>query len=1607
MQQPHDEPSGSEPLVKRRRWRPCQAAVVVAVLLATLIAFPVSAPAVQKKAEAKKTGAKKTGKTEKVKPAGKKPVARKGKEEPPKGPQANLEAARKLIEQVIRRGLVPPAVAAPAAVPAAAANPKPVGNADPEARDPVDLLAPQDPRQAKLLRQARALLKEGRGEQALEYLAVLLNPPPEAGFDADSLVRRSEGGWVSVLDEANRLLGTLSPELLDRYRTRHDAEATRRLGEALRSGRESALVDVADRFFHTAAGRKAANRLGSLQLDRGRDGLAARRFAALLAVSDPVTTRPAWRLKAAMAFHRAGLPGPAGRLLAGLPASGVRLPGARTVDPAKWFGQLPATAETDRVLDDWPVFFGTARRTGRVRGGTPLLLPQWTRRLTDHHGIRRLIRELVEDMRDAGLTTVPAFVPLVVGDKAVYRTLRGVAVVDIKTGRVLWETEPGVSVEQFMTGMMGRGNRSVRPFAIGMAPMRINANFLPGAGVPSSSHPLAGVLFAAGLHGILASDGRRLFVVEDRLLMVPGGQRGRTVFFPGMGRQPIRGLWNRLVAWDLENGHSLWEVGGAAMNESFDLPLAGTRFLGAPVPDEGELLVVGERDNELRLHGLDAATGQPTWSQRIAYVDQSILQSPNRHRAAIQVAAGDGVVVCPTGVGWLVAVERASRRILWAHRYTRPSAGTNKRPPGGFGMGVVVRSPMTPGDSWQDAPPVISGQKVVFTPAEAKVIVCLDLFDGRKLWEKPKGKSLHLAGVFDEIVVLVGTDAVTALAVADGRLRWRRALPAGTGPPCGRGVATPDALHLPLASGEVWTIALADGVVRTRAVLPSNHFLGNLAMSKGTLLSLGPGGLTGFVERTSLEARIVKALAADPRDPWALVQRAEIHLLHRRFDQAVRDLKTLDAGRLESSDRPRWQAALRQGLVALVRNDLAGHEAELAELAVMAVTSEQRLVAERLAADLAVATGRFDLAVRQLDSLAERDGDRLIDRADGPRVRVRLNRWVAGRLEMLWSKLPAAARTPIDAWLTERAATVAAGGQLDAMRRFTERFGFHPASRVVERRLIETLVVRDEFARAETRLLRLAESSEAATAAEAGLRLASLWVDRGLVGDARELLGQLAGTDEAVKTPDGTAVARRAAQLRAGLPAEVAGKPVSWGDKLSIVTGGGSGRSVTRQDVRLGARPLPWFRTHRCVFDNSSKRLFLEAVDSGRLAWSVPLRQAPGGNSRRGLAARAVGHRLVITGGGVVQAICPVTRRVAWSHVIGGGSGRSVPTGRRSMQAMSTGGSFVGQSILSRRQAATGPLAVVNAEYVCVYGRRRATVIDTATGQVRWSLDRLPRGTSILGSERVVYVVSANANPQALSAVDGRPLSTPKLKRLLAGAAWLGGQDVVWFQNAGTSGVPGLKLLGLNWTQTVIRREDVVTGKVRWQQSLPGVVKLSLLEPGTLAVLRADGTFELLDLASGHRRTIGELNPDDMKDRTTTYAFADFSTVYLVLNRRFQGSYYSINLSSVRVHGLICAFDRATGQERWRKELEQQNLVLDKLDHAPVVMLASRTYKRQDNLRYYILKLVAFDKHTGRQLANLETSSNYWSFRGLRLNLAERFIEFTAYNRRIRLISSQ
>ena len=373
----------------------------------------------------------------------------------------------------------------------------------------------------------------------------------------------------------------------------------------------------------------------------------------------------------------------------GLQQNGAEVPvdvGGDSVKPETWLRRFAGIDQSSiPVLQEWLQFLGSSRRTGTAAGGDPLLLSRWFQPTTQNKPVLDQMASLAQDLADSGRAPIPAAFPLMVKDRVAFRTLRGVHVLDAASGRLLWET-PGEFSEEALVA----GYRSPFDFdnGAGFAFRRMRGGMwrtdFSGGESAADGHPLTGLLYRNANFGLLASDGSRLFVIEDDAVVMhgPSGTGFQVVgdSYESQRRTP----GNRLTAYDLATGRQTWAIGGPANGESFDLPLAGSFFFGAPLVDGGELFVVGERDLDIRLLCVDPETGRVRWSQLLARSDTKIEQDLGRRWWTAQVAYSNGILVCPTTVGWLVGVDRLEHSVLWMHRYAplRPGSERHEREQG-------------------------------------------------------------------------------------------------------------------------------------------------------------------------------------------------------------------------------------------------------------------------------------------------------------------------------------------------------------------------------------------------------------------------------------------------------------------------------------------------------------------------------------------------------------------------------------------------------------------------------------------------------------------------------------------------------------------------------------------------------------------------------------------------------------------------------------------------------------------------------------------------------------------------------------------------------------
>ena len=142
------------------------------------------------------------------------------------------------------------------------------------------------------------------------------------------------------------------------------------------------------------------------------------------------------------------------------------------------------------------------------------------------------------------------------------------------------------------------------------------------------------------------------------------------MFGGGRNDPSNRGITNKLVAYDIRDDRASCKSGSWAARRRCEQ--SDAFFLGPPLPLRGQLYVMAEVKDEMRLLALDGATGKLLWSQQLAMVESNITQDPIRRLAGVSPSYSDGVLICPTGAGCVVAVDLATRSLLWGYIYSHP-----------------------------------------------------------------------------------------------------------------------------------------------------------------------------------------------------------------------------------------------------------------------------------------------------------------------------------------------------------------------------------------------------------------------------------------------------------------------------------------------------------------------------------------------------------------------------------------------------------------------------------------------------------------------------------------------------------------------------------------------------------------------------------------------------------------------------------------------------------------------------------------------------------------------------------------------------------------------
>ena len=1457
---------------------------------------------------------------------------------------------------------------------------------------------------------ARGHLERQEFGPASRFLARVISSEDES-FAAD--------GSISMLarDEAWRLAKRLPDDMRGRLEADLDRAAVDAwvIERASDSRDEIAAFAVRHRF--SIAGLEALRLLAAAKRDASQHESAAAAWARVAEHPRATTTqRTAARLARIESLVAASRSEEAARVCSAALnddlAPAIALAG-RNIAPREWLVARQRELNEAFAAREGTPLHPNADLNPPNADPSPALQPIWSRLTPPAADLAKTVIDTQRYFRGQGVVSSLAMRPLVVGQVVLARTMEHLIALDVTTGEPVWK-EPVPHPEYAWI--------AERPFSLENAGFR---NTLIGAWHRRTE--------ADSVFGSLATDGRIVIAVmePDRSGwdLTPSGPTR-----PGVlnVQTPVGPRWNRLSAYEISSGELRWQIGGKATGPADQY--GGFRFLGPPLPmddlwfgiarreDELKLTAGARREDELKLMAIDSQTGHLRWSIGLGVLPPHLADAIGRRRMACPVSLADGRLLCPTAGGALIAVDPVTRGIAWACRYPVRQHDSPTRPVNGMGA-----TPMADAwwNEWREVSCASTSRLAVLASPESNELRALDLNDGHPIWSVSRSGALHLAGLFDDLAIVIEPMAVRAHDLRTGAVRWR----CETGEISGRGTIVGTKLLQPRRAGGVAVVDLRDGSRRDSLVSAETVL--------GTLIPCGDG----WISQTD-QSLVKLPLLTRARDE-ALAKWTD----NRTDETAARDLARLDLqsgdpaaarSRLLDIDTPRAKELRREALLALLRSpslktrsggtprvfdgrgvdrpkttplaEPQGVPPDLellaSELLALCESNDERLVALRAVGEAASAANDSVKAVTSfLEGIELLDANSTSARksvgewpADGVSARsVRRDRVFVGAIERVLADAAQRVRAPDDRGadeLQQLEQTLAA--RLQVARGNSDPFA---VQRLVDRMLPlewgrKTLLAEAkavQFARtlkkAEPALLAVSTSRDERLATDAAVQLGELLARSGWRTEAdavgRRLLIEHPGValGHGRAWPAELAANSREDERRARLLAS----PVDpWPNVIPRMEH--ETKSHGEEDVHfvpVSVDATPGSLLDRLDVSVERQARFVRFAGEGHTGkWTVAL-TGPSSPLRSSFAvldqceAWGVGRQLVLRIGIELFCISPLDERgephakVEWSlNTTDTTSNRYIaadfsPTNTETIPAR-VGLRHESLRLVDGFGRTMGRVGPVRPDYLCYQSQARLVAIDTQTGKRLWErLDVPPHCVSFGDEERVYLWRTAERSLQVLSAIDGRTIEE---------RPWDASSDDVLMQRGSLTWLATSTGPGRKKSFTLVELRDARDGSLRWFSLFALKAVPFVLDRDTLGVVEPSGLLHLLTADTGE--PLGEALTIDVPAKLERIVcHRDAWRWYVAFSGPVerQGMLQTEQIWGGRrlpfLNGPWYAIDRATTSIAWRRTLDNEPLSLDASRMAPVFV----QMWRQPNLDNTTTKggegwLRLIDKRSGREV---------------------------------------
>jgi outer membrane protein assembly factor BamB/lipopolysaccharide biosynthesis regulator YciM len=1444
--------------------------------------------------------------------------------------------------------------------------------------EPIFVPAPREVTRA--LARSRQFSNEEKYSNAVDELSIIIEA--DEGSD-DYFIRSSIAPqtWTSVLTEVTRLIGQMPPRGREIYEIKFGIKAKELLARAVAKQDIDEIRRISATYFHTQAGYAATMLLGRYSFDAGEPLAAAFCYKRIIDTPEArAIYQPQVYLLLANAWNFAGESDKAATVLrefskrfpeAKLQVAGRDLPlFTNNSEALDWLNQHVGLAPPfeGEILLQWAMHRGNAQRLGQSEKGVPLIQPRWQTVVNQDVRNDEIVRNLLNNYIDESIVAIPTVGALAVGDCVIMRSAEHVYGIDFESGKRLW-MYPWQDMDVIGQAADTESIINERAFAESR-PLQVEQR-----------------LFDDLLYGQISSDGQRVYFIDDAGYASKDNYslRSRNNRFanPMAPRNE-----NRLVALDIRDdvgrridGMLSWWVGDV---QGLDEPqLAGAFFMGPPLPVQDSLYVICELNQELRLVALDNKSGRLLWSQQIAAVELTgeIAEDGIRRLAGATPSYADGVLICPTAIGAIVAIDAATRRLLWGFRYPRFNEQDVRR------YSNRTFENRRPGQKWADGTITISGNDVIVTPIESDEMYCLDLLTGESKWERVARESdVYVAGVYQDQVILVGNRRVRSLRLQNGTQNWELGIADGL--ISGRGYLNHDRLYLPTTASEIVQIRLDQGTIESQVATAVP--LGNLITHRGRMISHGADLIACYPLDEAAKEQVAKLLADDPQAAEAILLQSQLLMNDGNYLDAVDLLSKL------YQREPDFEGLdlLGRAMVGALQADFSGAIEKTGSLEHLLAGSERQRIYLRLKLDGLVQMQRADLAMQSLLELIAAPG---LQRADYLKIdhdrSVRWDRWVQLRVQTMIEQCSPDQLDSLKNMVQKAIAQKRETGSLAELQRFSQFLGQTALGEHVDIELARRYLLEAEYLSAESTFSSLLTSQQPEIVATARAGLAR-------VLDATDQLH---------------AALREYRILAENYPQQDCWEGMTGSDLLAEALSDSRFARLKRLDWNFGQVQLTDLENRSESYQSFSMRTFANLLNEGPVQLQLELDSDSSGNiyirDEYGRTLGSVslvepgkeirnpyfnaptymqrGHLLVIVAGYAMVGVDlyrlldadneldPVLWRID--------NGPPTPTNARTTSINirpSRRENDFGAMILKDIDNQGNPIGNCcwpTADSFCFIRESDLVCVDPRTGKPNWTRKAiLELGCDCLSDHNVVFTFKDRTVRQ-FSLNDGIEIPANDLPEYSDYWTKFGSKLFAWQRAAESS---------------TLFTFDVASGQKTWEMKIDNACRLHLINQHTVAILNAKNELTILDLETGERKLETRFATDLIAK--SLIILEDDANYYVGLNTRTAFNNDRIEVDGYYVqnggHGSICdgqvyAINKLTGERIWQSPIMLDKFAFSARQPAGIPCLIfvrqmQSADRQNERLRSYVELFVA-DKRDGRELLHLDRQRQ--SLVGLRI----------------------